>query len=607
MSTSKTEKTAVRKIGKMIDSCAHLEGFFSENDKTTFTDGHIDISNDASGAKRSFGGRVNVQIKGRKVNAKAADLNSYPVSVVDLRGFVTLAGLLFFVVDIDKKSNKKYPKYVLLKPFYIHDLLSKAKPGQKTISVRLKRLPSDEDRMEAIIALALASRQEKIVENPSNYLYENMESITVKSAEPLNRDKLAVYDGSSPDHSIIIRTGDGIEQFVNATVEIIPPNMQFHQANYNVSCNGVVCDNVLHRNIDDEHIELKIGKGITLRLQKLAIDAPGSVTVEFQDSLPERLKDIEFFLGVLQANTFFINEEPVVLKINSNRTVADLKDEAGVLRQLVEIANHFNIDPSLIRIGEITEKQFWQLDIVYRTAVKGEYVKNLEVKDETRLILQPFGRWNLALIAHPGDVAGEWTYHEVISKRHHFAMTPSTDRSDSSIERVTPYELIDNRWLPSVLNLHLDKLVDFYSALEETVDVDNLATWMVLRLIKAADSEQSRKTAFLIAAQALNDWLVERDREESPIYRLNGWQILYRQTGLLDSQRTEIRSFRHNLDQTMHPDNYSEIMIGCALLLDDREEANFLLTQLSVDRRAVFNEWPIAQLMTGALKEEIEK
>lgn len=70
MSTSKTEKTAVRKIGKMIDSCAHLEGFFSENDKTTFTDGHIDISNDASGAKRSFGGRVNVQIKGRKVNAK---------------------------------------------------------------------------------------------------------------------------------------------------------------------------------------------------------------------------------------------------------------------------------------------------------------------------------------------------------------------------------------------------------------------------------------------------------------------------------------------------------------------------------------------------------
>lgn len=44
-----------------------------------------------------------------------------------------------------------------------------------------------------------------------------------------------------------------------------------------------------------------------------------------------------------------------MLKINSNRTVADLKDEAGVLRQLVEIANHFNIDPSLIRIGEITE------------------------------------------------------------------------------------------------------------------------------------------------------------------------------------------------------------------------------------------------------------
>ena len=103
------ERAAIRRFEELIEQSSLLDPEFDKNDKTPFTDGHVDIMNYPQVAKRNFVGRVYVQIKGRKAPKRAAESVSFRFSKTDLVGYRKLGGVLFLLGSLNRSSGRVSP------------------------------------------------------------------------------------------------------------------------------------------------------------------------------------------------------------------------------------------------------------------------------------------------------------------------------------------------------------------------------------------------------------------------------------------------------------------------------------------------------------------
>src|SRR5690625_2821434 len=136
-----TEQLAVNHVSTLIALCPHLTPYISVNDKTPFTDGHIDMYSSESKTNDTIIGRVDVQVKGRTIKAARKAPGTYRVRVADLRAYLNFSGVLYLVVNIHEKPHKMKASYALLNPFRIDELLGGIKSGQKSVAIRLKPFP----------------------------------------------------------------------------------------------------------------------------------------------------------------------------------------------------------------------------------------------------------------------------------------------------------------------------------------------------------------------------------------------------------------------------------------------------------------------------------
>lgn len=86
------EALAVAKIGGMLARCQHLKAFIPTNDKTPFTDGHIDLYTGLRQSKADWRGRVPIQVKGRTRRSKKTSSPTHPITRTDLRAYQNDAG-----------------------------------------------------------------------------------------------------------------------------------------------------------------------------------------------------------------------------------------------------------------------------------------------------------------------------------------------------------------------------------------------------------------------------------------------------------------------------------------------------------------------------------
>ena len=152
------ETLAVNEVSSLVATCPSLSPLITTNDKTPFTDGHIDIYNDIHRSRDEWDGRVSVHVKGRSTQTNGKLRKSYPMSRTDLQAFQSDSGVLYFVVFIDPDTAKRHPFYALLSPFYIERILQNASPKTRRISVPLKDFPSAPDIIERLVRVAHKTR-----------------------------------------------------------------------------------------------------------------------------------------------------------------------------------------------------------------------------------------------------------------------------------------------------------------------------------------------------------------------------------------------------------------------------------------------------------------
>jgi hypothetical protein len=584
------ELLAVAKITKMIARCPHLAAQIASNDKTPFTDGHIDVYGGLGRSKDAWRGRVTVQVKGRTTKGV---LRTFPVSRTDLRAFQHDAGVLYFVVAIHPKTLRETAYYAVLSPFGIEGLLSTTDLSSASIPVPLTKLPHSPDRIEPILGLALKTRKQNPAMGFDPVLFEQMQTLTVHSATSLDFDSPLTLDPSHLDVAIEMTTAAGMSVPLSGRLQIFPQEYTQRISTIPIKCGEITFDEYPVRRVDATTAELAFPGGLTMRLRSDATEQSSSFTLTLAGSFSDQLRAVEFFSALKHSRTIEIGGRESRYEMGEVTQDDSLDEQLQFMRRLQTLFSRLDVDTTLIDFDQVSDPQLRELINIYGSLIEGKEPTNKS--GETSRFVAAIGQWHLMFLLAPGPSEGRWKLLDPFDPEapHIYRYADEDDPSQSSVP-VTVYDTVEDEYLDTVLNLRLDAIVSAYEALADQPRTAELANLRVVALLGSADRSAPRRDALLKAAMALNDWLIEQG-DNLERHNLNRYQIQWRTNTLTAEDRISIRSMKRELTR-VGDDQSLEFEVACALLLGDIEEADHLTRRLSPERRAVMEGWPIWRL-----------
>lgn len=594
------EQTAVNEINRHLEVCDQLEPQIPVGDKGILTDGHINVfaTDDDNHALPNFDGRVPVQVKGKTVT-KFENIQRYSVERVALEKFLQVQGVLYFVVAIRKKDRKKRAYYLDLSPFRIMDILSGMKPKQQSVTLHFKRFPKDSGKITGIVRLALQRQQEDPKLGTLDIDPASIQGIAVHIVEDIDFSKPVTLDGAEIDFSVEVTTKTG-RMLVDANISVTPSDYLPRVVEIPVASGEWKVDRYSWRRVGMTESEVRVTPGITLTSSR--IDETTSLSVNYVpvDNLAQRHFDLGFIISLLGTGDLRFGSESDILPFPLPDDMDDLERQFQTLDELVDLLAHLEIDPALISLDSVTEKQWWQLNSMYNALCKEEEFQ--QDLDSHGRILQPIGPWFIELFVTPGSWDGYRRLHGLTDPQTASWAVRGIDKGKTLFYVVTPYELIDRERLPQTLNLRPCALREHYDQVRDYEHSGRMATETVLAFLHAADANEARRDEFLHLANELNEWVIDKDGDQ-PYLLINRWQIQARKGPLEAGVRSAIRSLRRGLSDS--PDDQRSA-VACAILLGDEEEVEDLVEYMTNDQLKVLESWPIWTMWTRTSRRELE-
>ncbi|MEV8219705.1 hypothetical protein AB0O65_08115 [Microbacterium sp. NPDC077391] len=590
------EALAVAKIQNMIARCTHLKAFIASNDKTPFTDGHIDLYGALGQRKSDFHGRVPVQVKGRTRSGKLQNELTFGIDRTDLLGFQRDSGVLYFYVPVDRQGKRCTPYFAILSPFAIEDYLRSASEEQAKIAVTFKKLRNDPNEIERIVALALKTRDQ----NPSlgfePELFQKMQSITVHTLSDLTFDEPVVLRPRNLDYAVELVTEGGMRIPLGGELHIFPGLYMEQPFDAIISAGGVSYTQVTRQQISPHSIVVKLAPGLSLTMTESDKQRLWNFAFSEEGSFADRLKAARFIEGFLATGAIEVNEESTPLGVisdSSETDLAELRRQLNLIHLMDELFEYLNIDGSLVDLDAVDDIQIRNVHTLHRALVLGEQVSNPD--GEVARGMFSIGRGAVMLVILQGDAPGKWRFVDPFDPQAPHLFRWSADDDDPTRAfPVTVYDVLEKKDLPTILNLRLESIVKAYDAIVDAERTANLANHQVLALLNAADASERRAKEFLDAAEALNDWVIEHEGA-LPIHLINRWQIRWRIAPLSAQDLGAIRELRRSVVRDGGP-RAAELEVACGLLLGDRSEADYLVERLPDETLDEMKNWPIWKL-----------
>lgn len=104
MTSKDIEEKAILALKNYIWGSKVISQFIAENDKEPFWDGYVNLYKDSQKDKKSFLGRVPLQIKGKLVRSFKKEKFKYNIDVTDLKAY--LADPTVYIVCQMKEDSK---------------------------------------------------------------------------------------------------------------------------------------------------------------------------------------------------------------------------------------------------------------------------------------------------------------------------------------------------------------------------------------------------------------------------------------------------------------------------------------------------------------------
>lgn len=571
MSKNKVEQKAITKIRDIIDDIDFFTYRFNEMDKDISWDGNINMYHGDVDRKENFDSSIDVQIKGRTtLNKNLKNKHRFSLDKTDLENYLKKDGtiLLLCLFKDDGSEYKTY--YANLLPYNIKQMLKQYSSSK--IKVDMKEITSSSN-FENICRNFNVDRniQKGIKENIFNE--DNLLSQDGKVAKFYLWDK----DSTNFNPQKLIGTWKYIYTFDKNGYAI---NISYAElTNLIESLNATIFDKDKEYVYDDVKLETLVdcqkvlfGKAFSLNLTKK------NFNIKICGTLSERIKQLKFISKMFKNGLFLINE--VEFKIDSNKE--EEKKFNNLLNKYIGLDNFFrkhNISKD-INLDNWEDKDFNKLSF-WIAAIEDK--KAIALNSNISLV-GAVGIKNIKLsifarINKDKKFEIESLWNNNISKKYYFKYSSNLEE----IETNNFYLVLNSEAYQSDdINI-----LEMQKSFENTTINDGeyiLMNMQVLEILKAFDIAKSDN--LLQYAKYLTELLLKHD-SNNPIYTINYSQILKRENKLTEKDIDKLIYIRDN-------NNELEIKLGCNLLLENKNEVNYLIKKIDSQTLEVFKCYPIS-------------
>ena len=594
-----TELFAVNAVTDRIAACPRLSPAIMTGDKVPITDGHIDFYDTETKENTSHAGRVPVQVKGRVTNAKtkaSRDTRSFSVEREVLAFFRNHGGGIYFYVPMKEGGQQREVFYSILLPFKIVRLLRGKPSTQKTFSIKMTKLPEEHAKVEQIVRLAWHGRTQGSTPGGLDHLLAQAESFTIHSLAGITEDRPTRLALDETDYVVVAHLTDGLDIPIDIDLDVLPAQYVERPLAVSVSCGGIEFDSGTGRRIEDDTFLFQLSAGLEVRLRSSNESIDSNLSLTLDGSLVEQAKNLDFMIAAAAGQPLIIGDkinEPLAGDAGLESELRGIRHDMG---RLIELFTELGIDDAFSSDLEIDPRTKRMLLALHEGLLLDKPVQ--ADSDGTGRFDIPIGEHKIMVIVLPAEDSG---WRRIVdpfdpTKRDRFQIYHANeDGTVAQVDWGTVYEAVTPEDLSTVLNLRLGNLVAAYEELEDRIDASTKANYMALRLLSAADiaKDQSHREQLLQGASELCDWLLQVE-PDSLVFRINRWQILYRLGDLGDSDRRGIRAARRALDR--QDDQFSLLEVCMLVLLNDSEELQYAVSELTKEEAEKLQAWPIWSL-----------
>lgn len=584
------EKISCGYIEQLLARCPGLEPQIQSSDRSPFTDGHIDLHSSSPATTNNLLGRVPVQVKATSCDNGSQGRTS--IRLVDLRAYAEMRGCLYLVADVDSQGEVTKLWYVVLSPFKVATLLQSAGENQKEITTSIKPFPEDCHGISALLNAAVqAKRQDPGLTVELSDLPE-VTALTIVTAQELPLDR-PFRLSEDDDFTLFVDSAFG-RVALAGEFEMIPHSYIPSTRAIPFSAGPITYVDATFVALSPEKLRVTLSEGLVWTFTRSTEGLPANLKFRASDPLGTRIKEIRFFLALVDGNELLVNGQQLVPEFGRVDEPAGPREHLGHLLEIEALLLSLNVNPDLVLYSDIKADDLIQLDQLRHHFVTDPATRGSD--SPTGKVRLQLGKRSLLLLLYESETAGSM-YVDPFSPNVHNGWCIQYGEGDkATVQAATAYELFSTpAEIANTLNLHLESAPQKYEAIwEDDGETGSLATGTVMRLLLAADTNLARCDEFLRGATRLNDWLLTKDPMDIA-YLLNKFQIIWRQRPLTSSEQSDVRDIRRRALRA--GGEFSALQeAGCELLLGNHAAFKEIFHHLTDEHQALFKTWPIWKL-----------
>lgn len=580
--TNKTiEDAAVNAVRAEVLGNELLEQYITENEKTPFFDGHINVYHHPRKRKEDYQGEIRVQVRGMGVSAFKQDKCKFRVDRTELKAYKKNSGILFFVVEVLKGNENRTPKTKVfwrqLLPYDIDKILNKIKKGKNSINIDFDCLANRnlttvcqnflEDwglqKHGKIIGISEIKGLDAIkISGVGKHFFgfDNRElNDFVRKRYPFY-----IYGTDHNDISFPIANfvDDGILLALQSNTEVFVGEKSFGNGYFK---------------------KITCGSGSYYQFGQSCRHFPdGKIKFSAAGNLDERIQDFEFILSVFKGENIYLGGVIYPYKTNlppKHEEIINTVTQGLEIYSATKKVFQFLGYNSPIDITTFSEKDWHLIEVLAEHVVHHkqctikptiEGVNRLRISDYSFLVVYFKGR-----------------ILNFFSKEACQEYCAAIKLNNGEFLPISPYAVLEADAISKSSNFDSEVVMESIKSFQYTETSVSVVNNLLLEAIKAIDLKQKNERVVKFSND-LADYLIEND--DNLTHRLNKMQV-HKRFAPLDKQETDWLLTERSRQ------NDPKYLCGIAILLDDTDLFDEQFGKLTYKQRAEFRKYPIMKLL----------
>ena len=587
MNQKAIETISVNAVRDSIVMSGYLDQFIPDNDKEPFWDGSVYIYKTKEHKKENFTGRMPVQVKGKECKDLSKSEVSFSVDLVDLKGYLTEGGTVFFVVYIANNGLLKKIYYNALTPIKIRLILESAK-GQKTKTIKFKEFPTDNDEKANVFFSCYQNCQmqtsfsdAKLFSLEELRKEVDIESLTIPlSGVKINKDpQMALVKNEVYVYANV--KGSSIPQPLN----FIPQNLHTSQEiSTEITINGKLFYSKVTIVKSAKTIEYQIGESLKLT----TINGTNELKINYtsSDKIQTLALDLDFMLSYIEAGYF----ESEGHKFPFNFDSADFSNfDIEEQKKILEAAKRANETLKILgckkplSIKDLTDVDWRNIERLNAAFIDNKPAEGLK-ENLPPVCMMKIGNLNIVIALQKQD--GNKNAYEI---KDFFAteMLAVYQSGEDEQRPISQYAVLTAEDLIKADNVKCDVFLPSFQKVEKHEGTFERANWFLLDLITVYDKTGNKE--FLNTAKDFAEWISTSTDDEMPyhIKTLNLLQVIKRTRKLNEEEIKTLYKI------AAEKDVQDSTMVGVYLLLDQQVPAEMFFAKMDPNEQTEFMKYPI--------------